>query len=65
MAYKRSSADLVVEVEEENVGFLSLEVRNEHAGCLERHKLRVRGGARDIFAFRTPSSNCNRKNGYS
>ena len=64
MAYKRSTADSAIEVAEDKVGVLSLEVRNEHTGCLVWHKLRVQTGARDIYALRIPSSNSNHQNGY-
>ena len=41
LAYKRSSADLAIEVEEDNMGFLSLEVVNEHAGRSVWYRLSV------------------------
>ena len=58
--YKRGSADLAIEVMEDNVGFLSMEVGKKHTGHLLRHRLRVR----DICALCILSSNCNRPNGY-
>ena len=56
MAYKIISADLAIEVEDDNVGFLRLEVRNNHAGHSVRHRLRVHTVVRGICVLHIYSS---------
>ena len=65
MAYKISYADLATEVEEDNVGFLSPEVRNEHDGRSVRHRLSTQEHERPAHCvFLCSCNNCNSQNGY-